>query len=40
MEDKADGPPKKACVACVLVASFVWDRSETFCFLVNYLIML
>ena len=32
MEDKADGPPKKACVACVLEASFVWNRSETFVF--------
>lgn len=40
MEDKADGPPKNACVACVLAASFVWNRRKTFCSPVNYLIML
>lgn len=40
IQGKADGPKNNACVACVLEASFVWNKRKTFCSLVNYFIML
>lgn len=32
MEDKADGPPKKACVACVLEAQFCLKQKQNLLF--------